>query len=101
MCEENLHFYLACDQLDNIFSAQEFYDTVMGIYATYIANGSKSQINVSAKIVENIVAQMNVENCFHLNVKILYEAKWEIYQLLNAAVYPRFITSAIVKHLLE
>ncbi|XP_054620759.1 regulator of G-protein signaling 8 [Dunckerocampus dactyliophorus] len=94
--EENLQFYLACEQYrrsSNNFSLQK---RAKDICTTYIQPGSPREVNLDSKTRELTIQLLQAPS--H---KSLSHAQRRIYSLLDLDCYPRFLQSSIYLALLR
>ncbi|CAL8297163.1 unnamed protein product [Lota lota] len=94
--EENLQFYLACEQYQhssNNFSLQR---RAKDICTTYIQPGAPREVNLDSKTRELTIQLLQAPS--HNS---LVQAQKRIYALLDADCYPRFLQSSIYLSLLE
>ncbi|XP_041664133.1 regulator of G-protein signaling 1 [Cheilinus undulatus] len=94
--EENLQFYLACEQYkqsSNNFSLQR---RARDITTTYIQPGSPREVNLDSKTRELTLQLLQAPS--H---KSLSHAQKRIYSLLDTDCYPRFLQSKIYLSLLN
>uniref|UniRef100_A0A8C7XZ18 Si:ch211-152p11.4 n=1 Tax=Oryzias sinensis TaxID=183150 RepID=A0A8C7XZ18_9TELE len=94
--EENLQFYLACQQYrhsSNKFSLQR---RAKAIRATYIEPGSTREVNLDSKTREITLQLLQAPSHTSLNM-----AQKRIYSLLDTDCYPRFLQSTIYQTLMD
>ncbi|XP_074543464.1 uncharacterized protein LOC141803379 [Halichoeres trimaculatus] len=94
--EENLQFYLACEQYkhsSNNFSLQR---RARDISTTYIQPGSPREVNLDSKTRDLTLALLQAPS--HTSLK---HAQNRIYSLLDMDCYPRFLQSSIYLSLLH
>ncbi|KAG7501259.1 hypothetical protein JOB18_043996 [Solea senegalensis] len=94
--EENLQFYLACEQYrhsSNNFSLQR---RAKDICATYIQPGSPREVNLDSKTRELTIQLLQAPSHTSLN-----HAQRRIYSLLDMDCYPRFLQSSVYTSLLQ
>lgn len=94
--EENLQFYLACEQYkhsSNNFSLQR---RARDISTTYIQPGSPREVNLDSKTRDLTLALLQAPSHTSLN-----HAQKRIYSLLDLDCYPRFLQSSIYLSLLK
>lgn len=88
--EENLQFYLACEQYkhsSNNFSLQR---RAKDICATYIQPGSPREVNLDSKTRDLTIQLLQAPSHTSLN-----HAQKRIYSLLDTDCYPRFLQSSM------
>ncbi|XP_071775263.1 uncharacterized protein LOC139927141 [Centroberyx gerrardi] len=94
--EENLQFYLACEQYrhsSNNFSLQR---RAKDICATYIQPGAPREVNLDSKTRELTIQLLQAPSHTSLS-----HAQKRIYSLLDTDCYPRFLQSNIYLSLLR
>ncbi|KAL2080352.1 hypothetical protein ACEWY4_024145 [Coilia grayii] len=94
--EENLQFYLACEQYrhsSNNFSLQR---RARDISATYIQPGAPREVNLDSKTRELTLQLLQAPS--HTSLSL---AQKRIYSLLDTDCYPRFLQSQIYMTLLH
>lgn len=94
--EENLQFYLACEQYkhsSNNFSLQR---RAKDICATYIQPGSPREVNLDSKTRDLTMQLLQAPSHTSLN-----HAQKRIYSLLDTDCYPRFLQSDMYLSLLQ
>ncbi|XP_047460733.1 regulator of G-protein signaling 8 [Mugil cephalus] len=94
--EENLQFYLACEQYrhsSNNFSLQR---RAKDICATYIEPGSPREVNLDSKTRDLTIQLLQAPSRTSLS-----HAQKRIYSLLDTDCYPRFLQSNIYLSLLR
>ncbi|XP_029920102.1 regulator of G-protein signaling 8 [Myripristis murdjan] len=94
--EENLQFYLACEQYrhsSNNFSLQR---RAKDIYATYIQPGAPREVNLDSKTRDLTIQLLQAPSHTSLS-----HAQKRIYSLLDTDCYPRFLQSSIYLSLLR
>uniref|UniRef100_A0A3Q4BBH6 RGS domain-containing protein n=1 Tax=Mola mola TaxID=94237 RepID=A0A3Q4BBH6_MOLML len=94
--EENLQFYLACEQYrhsSNNFSLQK---RAKDICATYIQPGSPREVNLDSKTRDLTIQLLQAPS----HTSLSYAQK-RIYSLLDTDCYPRFLQSNIYLSLLQ
>lgn len=94
--EENLKFWLACEDLKNNRHNKKLERKIQDIYDTYIDTHSSSEVNIDYKMRENIVHQLQTND-----VTIFTEAQHQIYSLMYRDSYPRFLNSNFVIDLVK
>ncbi|XP_045914325.1 regulator of G-protein signaling 8 isoform X1 [Micropterus dolomieu] len=94
--EENLQFYLACEQYrhsSNNFSLQR---RAKDICATYIQPGAPREVNLDSKTRDLTVQLLQAPSHTSLS-----HAQKRIYSLLDTDCYPRFLQSSVYLSLLQ
>ncbi|XP_041868262.1 regulator of G-protein signaling 1 [Melanotaenia boesemani] len=94
--EENLEFYLACEQYkqsSNNFSLQR---RAKNICTTYILPGAPREVNLDSKIRDLTIQMLQAPSR-----NSLLHAQKRIYSLLDTDCYPRFLQSSIYLSLLQ
>ncbi|XP_076157664.1 uncharacterized protein LOC143140566 [Alosa pseudoharengus] len=94
--EENLQFYLACEQYrhsSNNFSLQR---RARDISATYIQPGAPREVNLDSKTRELTLELLQAPSHTSLSM-----AQKRIYSLLDTDCYPRFLQSQLYSSLLQ
>ncbi|KAM3597041.1 uncharacterized protein V6R79_025236 [Siganus canaliculatus] len=94
--EENLQFYLACEQYrhsSNNFSLQR---RAKAICATYIQPGAPREVNLDSKTRDLTMELLQAPS--HTS---LFHAQKRIYSLLDTDCYPRFLQSSVYLSLLQ
>ncbi|XP_063041317.1 regulator of G-protein signaling 1 [Engraulis encrasicolus] len=94
--EENLQFYLACEQYrhsSNNFSLQR---RARDISATYIQAGAPREVNLDSKTRELTIQLLQAPS--HTSLSL---AQKRIYSLLDTDCYPRFLQSQIYMTLMQ
>ncbi|XP_015253397.1 PREDICTED: regulator of G-protein signaling 1-like [Cyprinodon variegatus] len=94
--EENLQFYLACEQYrhsSNNFSLQR---RAKDICATYIQRGAPREVNLDSKTRDLTLQLLQAPS--HTS---LLPAQKRVYSLLDTDCYPRFLQSSIYQSLLK
>lgn len=94
--EENLLFWLACEEYKNITSEKEMTLAAQRIHAEFVQVDAPRQINIDCVTREEICENISQPgpNCFD-------GAQRLIYALMENDSYPRFLKSEIYQALLE
>ncbi|XP_058493488.1 regulator of G-protein signaling 21-like isoform X2 [Solea solea] len=94
--EENLSFWLACENYKKITSEAEMTDAANGIYAEFVRVDALRQINIDCVTREEISRNLSQPgpDCFD-------SAQRLIYSLMENDCYPRFLKSEIYQALQE
>ncbi|XP_064188082.1 regulator of G-protein signaling 5-like isoform X1 [Anguilla rostrata] len=94
--EENLAFYLACEEYRIIKSSATLSAEAKSIYDEFIVDGAPQEVNIDHET--RCVTKCNLERptltCFDL-------AQHQIYTLMEKDCYPRFLRSAAYQDLLK
>ncbi|XP_045565573.1 regulator of G-protein signaling 1 [Salmo salar] len=93
--EENLQFYLACEQYRNSSNNFSLHKRAKAITATYIDAGAPREVNLDSK-TRDLTTQL-LQAPSHTS---LSHAQKRIYSLLDTDCYPRFLQSTIYLTLL-
>lgn len=94
--EENLQFYLACEQYRNSSNNFSLQRRAKDICATYIQPGSPREVNLDSKTRELTLQLLQAPSHASLS-----HAQKRIYSLLDLDCYPRFLQSSIYLSLLR
>ncbi|XP_063076280.1 regulator of G-protein signaling 21-like [Engraulis encrasicolus] len=93
-CEENIEFWLACEEFKCVKTKKTLSSTAVDIYEQFIRNGSPKQINLDFHTRD--CTTKNLQNptptCF-------VAAQRKIFQLMENSAYPRFLQSDFYKEL--
>ncbi|KAM6899583.1 uncharacterized protein FYW49_017669 [Xenentodon cancila] len=95
-CEENLQFYLACEQYRHSSNNFSLHRRAKDICATYIQAGAPREVNLDSKTRDLTVQLLQAPS--HSS---LVHAQKRIYSLLDTDCFPRFLQSTIYLSLLE
>ncbi|KAK6643214.1 Regulator of G-protein signaling 17 [Polyplax serrata] len=90
--EENILFWLACEELKNASNPEEVEEKARVIYEEYISILSPKEVSLDARVREQVNRSM-VAPTPH----IFDEAQLQIYTLMHRDSYPRFVNSAMYK----
>ncbi|XP_072220130.1 regulator of G-protein signaling 21-like [Leuresthes tenuis] len=95
-CEENLDFWLACQEFQTFDCPEERTKRAARIYETFIKDDSPKQVNLDFYTRENIrqSLQQPTPSCFVV-------AQKKIYSLMEHGSFPRFIQSELYKVLID
>ncbi|XP_064876149.1 regulator of G-protein signaling 8-like [Oncorhynchus nerka] len=93
--EENLQFYLACEQYRNSSNNFSLHRRAKEITVTYIEAGAPREVNLDSK-TRDLTTQL-LQAPSHTS---LSHAQKRIYSLLDTDCYPRFLQSTIYLTLL-
>ncbi|KAL2097984.1 hypothetical protein ACEWY4_007191 [Coilia grayii] len=93
-CEENIEFWLACEELKCTKTKETLSFTATDIYEKFIRIGSPKQINLDFHTRDCITKNLQdaAMSCFVV-------AQGKIYNLMKNNAYPRFIQSDVYKEL--
>lgn len=94
--EENLQFYLACEQYKHSSNNFSLHRRARDISTTYIQPGSPREVNLDSKTRDLTLALLQAPSHASLN-----HAQKRIYSLLDLDCYPRFLQSSIYLSLLN
>ncbi|XP_035277646.1 regulator of G-protein signaling 21-like [Anguilla anguilla] len=94
--EENILFWLACEEYKKIKSTDEMVATANRIYAEFVEVESPKQINIDCGTRETIT-----KNISQPNLESFDKAQRLIYGLMARDCYPRFLKSDIYQALLR
>lgn len=93
--EENMLFWLACEELKNELQNPEIVEEkARDIYKDYISILSNKEVSLDSRVREVIDRNMVDPNPYTFN-----EAQLQIYTLMHRDSYPRFLNSPIYKKL--
>ncbi|KAK6327948.1 hypothetical protein J4Q44_G00035940 [Coregonus suidteri] len=93
--EENLQFYLACEQYRNSSNNFSLHRRAKEITATYIEAGAPREVNLDSKTRELTTQLLQAPSHTSLS-----HAQKRIYSILDTDCYPRFLQSTIYLTLL-
>uniref|UniRef100_A0A3B4B7N5 RGS domain-containing protein n=1 Tax=Periophthalmus magnuspinnatus TaxID=409849 RepID=A0A3B4B7N5_9GOBI len=94
--EENLQFYLACEQYKHSSNNFSLHRRGRDIYNTYILPGSPREVNLDSKTRDLTIQLLQAPSHTSLNM-----AQKRIYSLLDTDCYPRFLQSPLYTTLLQ
>ncbi|CAM1299021.1 RGS20 (predicted) [Pycnogonum litorale] len=94
--EENIMFWLACEDLKNETNPELVEEKARLIYEDYISILSPKEVSLDAR-VRDIINRNMVEPMPHT----FDEAQLQIYTLMHRDSYPRFVNSPIYRKLAE
>ncbi|XP_069573481.1 regulator of G-protein signaling 5-like [Brachyistius frenatus] len=94
--EENLQFWLACEDYKRMTSVKEMTAAASRIYVKFVQVDAPRQINIDCATREEISENISQPgpNCFDVAQRL-------IYGLMENDCYPRFLKSEIYQALLE
>ncbi|XP_062337477.1 regulator of G-protein signaling 21-like [Osmerus eperlanus] len=87
-CDENLEFWLACEELKSITNPEDLTYRAIAIYEEFIRKDAPKEINLDFYTRDTIAQnlQLPAAVCF-------VEAQRKVYSLMENDVYPRFLQS--------
>ncbi|XP_028307694.1 regulator of G-protein signaling 19 isoform X2 [Gouania willdenowi] len=94
--EENMMFWLACEDLKQEVNKSAVEDKVQSIYEEYIAILSPREVSLDAHVHEVINLRMEDPAAHTFD-----DAQLQIYTLMHRDSYPRFLCSNIYRSLLH
>jgi len=94
--EENILFWLACEDLKNESDAEVIEEKCRIIYEDYISILSPKEVSLDSRVREIIN-----KNMINPSKDTFAEAQLQIYTLMHRDSYPRFVNSSNYKQLLE
>ncbi|XP_073085622.1 regulator of G-protein signaling 20 isoform X4 [Manis javanica] len=94
--EENMLFWMACEELKKEANKNVIKEKAKIIYENYISILSPKEVSLDSRVREVINRNM-VEPSQH----IFDDAQLQIYTLMHRDSYPRFMSSALYKDLLQ
>ncbi|XP_056605832.1 regulator of G-protein signaling 16 [Triplophysa dalaica] len=94
--EENLAFYLACEDYKNTKSTAKLPCKATRIYEEFIGNDAPREVNIDYETRDMTQANLNspTTSCFDM-------AQYRIYILMEKDCYPRFLRSASYRNLVN
>lgn len=92
--EENIEFWLACEEYKTIDSATKLLSKAKYIYAIFIESEAPKEVNIDYNTKVDIQKNMAqpTKSCFET-------AQMKVYSLMKKDCYPRFLQSDIYLHL--
>ncbi|XP_048844314.1 regulator of G-protein signaling 2 [Brienomyrus brachyistius] len=95
-CEENLEFWLACEEFKRVQCPSKLASRARKIYEEFIKAESPKEINVDFHTKDAIARSLNAPppTCF-------LKAQRKVFSLMENSSYPRFKESEIYKELCE
>eukprot|EP00066_Takifugu_rubripes_P009155 XP_003975852.1 PREDICTED: regulator of G-protein signaling 21-like [Takifugu rubripes] len=95
-CEENLDFWLACQEFRSVDSPEELRRRATSIYEEFVRANAKKQVNLDFDTRESISQnlQQPTPSCFAA-------AQRKIYGLMENSSFPRFVQSEQYKVLVQ
>ncbi|KAF0288483.1 Regulator of G-protein signaling 20 [Amphibalanus amphitrite] len=94
--EENILFYLACEELKKEKDAALVEEKARLIYEDYISILSPKEVSLDSRVREVINVKMRSPNS-----RTFDEAQMQIYTLMHRDSYPRFVNSSVYKKLAQ
>ncbi|XP_042657206.1 regulator of G-protein signaling 19 isoform X1 [Tyto alba] len=94
--EENMLFWLACEELKNECNKHTIDEKARMIYEDYISILSPKEVSLDSRVREVINRKMQEPSSHTFD-----DAQLQIYTLMHRDSYPRFLNSAIYKSLLQ
>lgn len=94
--EENVLFWLACEELKRETNAELVEEKARSIYEDYISILSPKEVSLDSRAREVIN-----RNMVHPSPHTFDEAQLQIYTLMHRDSYPRFLNSAVYKRLVQ
>uniref|UniRef100_A0A672HH06 Regulator of G-protein signaling 1 n=1 Tax=Salarias fasciatus TaxID=181472 RepID=A0A672HH06_SALFA len=94
--EENILFWLACEEYKKIKTVPEMISSANRIYSEFVQTEAPKQINIDCTTRENIT-----KNISQPNLTSFDSAQKLIYSLMARDCYPRFLKSDIYQGLLR
>ncbi|KAG9338391.1 hypothetical protein JZ751_025795 [Albula glossodonta] len=93
-CEENLEFWLACEEFRKIRSPEKLASRARKIHEKFIKTSSPKEVNLDYHTKDSITQNLRYpsQTCF-------IGAQKKIYAIMENSCYPRFIESALYKEL--
>jgi regulator of G-protein signaling len=94
--EENILFWLACEELKQERSPEKVEEKARMIYEDYVSILSPREVSLDSRVRENLKRNMMSPNQHTFD-----EAQLQIYTLMHRDSYSRFVNSPIYKELLR
>ncbi|XP_061539647.1 regulator of G-protein signaling 21-like [Phycodurus eques] len=94
-CEENIEFWMACEDFRMLSSHQQLTSKANSIYEEFIKSDAPKEVNLDFYTKNKIIQSLSEPN-----VSSFLEAQGKVYSLMENDSYPRFIHSDIYKELL-
>ncbi|KAL1022628.1 hypothetical protein UPYG_G00030210 [Umbra pygmaea] len=93
-CEENIEFWMACEEFRTISSPGKLISKARSIYEEFIQCDAPKEINLDYETKETIAQRLHLPTltCFQ-------SAQKKVYSLMENNSYPRFIQSELYKEL--
>ncbi|XP_002190759.1 regulator of G-protein signaling 2 [Taeniopygia guttata] len=93
-CEENIEFWLACEDFKKTKSPQKLTSKAKKIYNDFIEKEAPKEINIDFQ-TKNMIAQ-NIQEATHTCFSV---AQKRVYSLMENNSYPRFLESEFYQEL--
>ncbi|XP_041921831.1 regulator of G-protein signaling 17 isoform X2 [Alosa pseudoharengus] len=94
--EENLLFWLACEELKKETNPTAIEEKARIIYEDYVSILSPKEVSLDSRVREGINVSLSEPS------QLMYEeAQLQIYTLMHRDSYPRFLNSSVYRDLLE
>ncbi|KAK2499264.1 hypothetical protein MC885_003202 [Smutsia gigantea] len=94
--EENMLFWMACEELKKEANKNVIEEKAKIIYENYISILSPKEVSLDSRVREVIN-----KNMVEPSQQIFDDAQLQIYTLMHRDSYPRFMSSALYKDLLQ
>uniref|UniRef100_A0A803J258 RGS domain-containing protein n=1 Tax=Xenopus tropicalis TaxID=8364 RepID=A0A803J258_XENTR len=94
--EENMLFWLACEELKKEYCRPSVEEKARGIYEDYISILSPKEVSLDSRVREMINRRMQDPSPHTFD-----DAQLQIYTLMHRDSFPRFLNSGIYKSLLQ
>ncbi|XP_055059922.1 regulator of G-protein signaling 21 isoform X1 [Misgurnus anguillicaudatus] len=94
--EENILFWLACEEYKKITSVPEMISMANQIYTEFVQTDSPRQVNIDSGTRSNIT-----NNISEPNLNSFDAAQKHIFSLMSRDCYPRFLKSDIYRAILQ
>ncbi|XP_065122042.1 regulator of G-protein signaling 21 isoform X2 [Paramisgurnus dabryanus] len=94
--EENILFWLACEEYKKITSAPEMISMANQIYTEFVQTDAPRQVNIDSGTRSNIT-----NNISEPNLNSFDAAQKHIFSLMSRDCYPRFLKSDIYRAILQ
>lgn len=94
--EENIMFYLACEELKNNCEPTSVEEKARTIYEDYISILSPREVSLDSQVREVVNTKMRTPD-----INTFDEAQKQIYTLMHRDSYPRFVTSSVFRRLAQ
>uniref|UniRef100_A0A674J8F6 RGS domain-containing protein n=1 Tax=Terrapene triunguis TaxID=2587831 RepID=A0A674J8F6_9SAUR len=92
--DENMAFWLACEELKREQSQEQVCEKAKKIYLDYISILSPKEVSIDATVRESINSSLA-----RPSTHIFNEAQAQVYALMHRDSYPRFLSSPLYKSL--
>ncbi|XP_041433613.1 regulator of G-protein signaling 19 S homeolog isoform X5 [Xenopus laevis] len=94
--EENMLFWLACEELKKDYCKHSIEDKARMIYEDYISILSPKEVSLDSRVREMINRRMQEPSSHTFD-----DAQLQIYTLMHRDSFPRFLNSGVYKSLLQ